>query len=102
MAESSEGPGGSDDKDKINTELQLKYDYRKHIGPNLHLRALQTDWNASIAVTFHCIVPKHMWEWDDTSVMYIRFEGDALGNWKHNLGKFQQGRYIMFIVVPNA
>ena len=49
----------------------------------------------SIKVTFHCIVPQHLWEWDETSCIHMRFEGDALGNWKHNLGNFKKGRLVI-------
>ena len=47
-----------------------------------------------IAVTFHCILPKSLWEWDEFSSIHLRFEGHALGNWSHNVGNFKQGRCV--------
>ena len=51
----------------------------------------------SIAVTFHCIVPKWMWVWDEASSIYMRFEGDALGNWEQNVGIFKEGRFVILV-----
>ena len=48
----------------------------------------------SVAVTFHCILPKLFWEWDKRSHIYMRFEGEALGNWKVDVGNFSEHRYI--------
>ena len=47
-----------------------------------------------MAVTFHCILPKDLWKWDEESRMYLRFEGEWLGNWKHNVGYFKVDRYV--------
>lgn len=46
----------------------------------------------SVAVTFHCFLPRHIWQWDGESQMYMRFEGRELGNWKMNVGEFKQQR----------
>ena len=51
-----------------------------------------------IALTFHCILPKLLWEWDDVSSIHMRFEGDALGNWKHNVGDFIQQRFVFLTI----
>ena len=45
-------------------------------------------------VTFHCILPKLLWEWDEKSSMYIRFDGDALGDWKVDVGIFKEHRFV--------
>ena len=50
--------------------------------------------NRFMAVTFHCILPKPLWEWDEMSCMYMRFEGYSLGNWKHNIGDFKVKRCV--------
>lgn len=54
------------------------------------LRGLNTE--RSVAVTFHCILPKLLWQWNKKSRMYIRFEGDTLGNWESDVGEFIEGR----------
>ena len=59
---------------------------------SVDLRALNT--KSTIAMTFHCIIPMFLWEWDETSCMHMRFEGVPLGNWKENVGMFKQGRYV--------
>lgn len=48
----------------------------------------------SIVVTFHAVVPKLLWEWDDSSRMHIRFGHKDLGEWKHNTGVFMESRYM--------
>ena len=52
------------------------------------------DANDCTKVTFHCIVPKLLWEWDKNSRMYMRFQGRALGNWEYDVGEFKEGRYV--------
>lgn len=49
----------------------------------------------SIAITFHCILPTMLWEWDETSRMYMRFEAPDLGKWEDNVGEFRKGRYVI-------
>lgn len=61
-----------------------------YYSPNHDLDGLKASEEKSIAVTFYCIVPKPLWLWDDHSCIYLRFEGEALGNWKHNLGDFKE------------
>ena len=51
---------------------------------------------STVAVTFHCIVPKLLWEWDEESCIYLRFEGHAFGNWKCNVGKFEEKRLVSY------
>lgn len=53
----------------------------------------------SILVTFHCIVPKLHWQWDESSCIHMRFEGDALGNWKHNVGDFKKARCVKYALI---
>ena len=52
----------------------------------------------SVAVTFHCILPKLLWQWNEKSRMYMRFEGYALGNWENDVGEFKEGRYVAFYI----
>ena len=49
-----------------------------------------------MAVTFHCILPKPLWEWDDemSCMLYMRFEGYSLGDWEHNVGDFKVKRCV--------
>ena len=47
-------------------------------------------------MTFHCIVPKLLWEWDEKSSIHMRFEGSPLGEWKHNLGDFMDVRCAIY------
>ena len=49
-----------------------------------------------IAVTFHCILPKPLWVWDEMSCMYMRFEGYFLGDWEHNIGDFKVERCVFW------
>lgn len=60
--------------------------------PSLDLMGLKAS-ERSTAVTFHAIIPKAIWEWNDTSHLHIQFEGPALGEWKHNVGVFKQSRW---------
>ena len=53
----------------------------------------------SVAVTFHCILPKPLWQWNKKSRMYMRFEGYALGNWENDVGEFKEGRYVTSCVI---
>lgn len=53
----------------------------------------------SVAVTFHCILPKRLWEWNEESCMHIRFEDHSLGNWKIDIGDFQQNRYWLYYYI---
>ena len=50
-----------------------------------------------VAVTFHCIIPKLLWEWNEQSCIHMRFGHHALGNWEHNIGDFKQQRFVNFI-----
>ena len=64
--------------------------------PNTDLRGLNAKRERSITVTFHCILPKLLWEWDEASSMHMRFEGPDLGHWKHNVGECKQGRCVPY------
>ena len=66
--------------------------------PNLGLSGLKAGPDACITVTFHCIVPKLLWEWDEESHIHMRFEGDPLGSWKENVGQFVEVRYVPVFV----
>ena len=66
--------------------------------PNWNLKGLQAAPNISIAVTFHALVHKLLWEWNDTSCMHIRFGHKDLGQWQDNLGEFIESRY-MYVVI---
>ena len=48
----------------------------------------------SVAVKFHCILPKILWEWDESSHIYMRFEGADLGNWEVDIGSFLELRSV--------
>ena len=72
---------------------KLCYDFHFY-SPSLDLRGLNSSPERSTAVTFHAIIPQTLWEWNATSHMHIRFEGPALGNWKHNVGEFKQSRWV--------
>lgn len=65
--------------------------------PNSKKYAVLTGLNTrqSVAVTFHCILPKLLWHWDKDSRMYMRFEGYTLGNWQNDVGEFNEGRYVI-------
>ena len=63
---------------------------KKNVVPTL--KGMDSAPEKSVAVTFHCIVPKPIWLWDEHSCIHMRFGEDALGNWKHNLGHFIEKR----------
>lgn len=52
----------------------------------------------TITVTFHAIVPKALWKWDELSRMHIRFGHKDLGEWQHNTGVFMESRYMCVLV----
>ena len=53
-------------------------------------RGLQT--KGFITVTFHVIVHKPIWDWDESTAMYIRFGHQDLGNWNYDCGPLQLER----------
>ena len=59
---------------------------------------MQAPPQKSILVTFHAIVPKPLWEWDDSSSMHIQFGHRDLGEWQHNTGVFMEARYLRVLV----
>ena len=71
------------------TLLLLKF----YSGEASSLPGLNTD--RPVAVTFHCILQKILWEWDKRSHMYMRFEGKALGNWEVDVGNFSEHRCVI-------
>ena len=46
----------------------------------------------SIKVVFHVIIPKHLWEWDESSFVFVRFGCENLGGWSQNIGTFSSCR----------
>lgn len=62
------------------------------------LKGLTSTPENSFLVTFHCIVPKLHWQWDESSCIHMRFEGDALGNWKHNVGDFKKAGCVNMLL----
>ncbi len=40
----------------------------------------------SIEITFHVLLQKSIWEWNDDSEMYIQFGSSELGNWECDFG----------------
>ena len=46
----------------------------------------------AIKISFHVIVPKCVWEWDDSSSIHIQFGHKNLGYWQ-NCGEFYESRY---------
>ena len=79
---------------KFISVVVVYYMYFYHNRPKYNLRGLMANPEKSITMIFHCIIPKLLWEWDETSCMYMRFENSALGNWRHNIGEFKLGRYV--------
>lgn len=57
----------------------------------MDLKGLQAS-KKSVAVTFHAIVPKPLWEWDDKSCMHMQFGHKDLGSWQHNVGEFKESK----------
>ena len=41
-------------------------------------------------VVFHALLPTGLWEFDDTSSIYIRFGSPVLGNWHCDIGPMQK------------
>ena len=77
----------------VQTFLSYRMVFTKfHFSAKNYLKGLMSVDERSILVCFHCIVPQLHWQWDETSCIHMRFEGDALGNWKHNVGDFMQAR----------
>ena len=58
------------------------------------LPGLTASFDKSIRVTFHVIVPKPLWEWNDSSCIHMRFDGKEMGDWKYNVGSFDLSRYM--------
>ena len=94
--------------------LQQKNYYRKHVWlaldsfctlyryylPHYSQKVdLMTGVNAeeSIAVTFHCILPKPLWEWNDESCIHIHFERHPFGMLNNDVGDFKKIRCVLDI-----
>ena len=52
----------------------------------------------TLKVTFHVLLPKDVWNWDQTSSMHMRFSHPKLGAWNKDVGKFTNKRYIIILV----
>lgn len=61
-------------------------------------KGLTAGKDKSVTVTFHVLLPKHIWEWNAKSRMFIRFGDWQLGNWKYDCGPFNE-RCVKFIDV---
>ena len=48
----------------------------------------------SLEVTFHVLLPKKVWNWDEKSRMHMRFSHPKLGEWKEDVGEFIIKRYF--------
>ena len=57
-------------------------------------RGLKPSNEHSMRVAFHAIVPLDIWEWDDSSRIYIRFGHTKFGKWKHDAGPGEKYWYI--------
>ena len=68
--------------------------YSMNFRPVSDLPGLTAPPDQAITVTFHVIVPKPLWEWDDSSSIHMRFGGKKLGDWKQNVGHFDTSRYM--------
>ena len=42
----------------------------------------------SIAVTFHVLLPYHVWGWNERKKLVMYFGGQNLGNWRAGVGDF--------------
>ena len=47
----------------------------------------------SVTVTFHVVVYQPVWDWDDSTKMYIRFGHPDLDVWKYDFGPLRVERY---------
>ena len=56
------------------------------------LAGLKAPPGNSIKVTFHVIVPKPLWEWNEASCIRIRFGHKDLGKSICNVGEFIETR----------
>lgn len=55
-------------------------------------KGLTAGKDKSIAVTFHVLLPKQIWEWDVNSMMFIKFGDDELGGWNYHCGPLKEYR----------
>ena len=44
-------------------------------------------------IRFHAVIPKDVWEWDESAKVYMRFGIPELGNWETNQGPGVIERY---------
>ena len=47
------------------------------------------------SVIFHALLPVSLWEFDDTSEVYIRFGSDKLGEWNCDIGPMKISRFVL-------
>ena len=53
----------------------------------------------SMTVIFLAIVPLDIWEWDDSSSIYIRFGHSEFGDWKFDAGPGRKHRSSLYVCV---
>ena len=49
----------------------------------------------SVTISFHALVPLHLWGWDKTSKMHIHFDHKDLGHWNSNCGEFKEIGFVV-------
>ena len=50
----------------------------------------------AVTITFHVLVPKAVWNWDQKSRICLHFGHWKLGGWRCDLGQFHEVRYVCF------
>ena len=48
-----------------------------------------------VRVVFHALLPSKLWEFDETSEVYIRFGCDKLGAWTFDHGPMKALKYVV-------
>ena len=46
------------------------------------------------SVIFYALLPVSLWEFDETSEVYIRFGSDKLGDWNCDIGPMKILRFV--------
>ena len=47
------------------------------------------------SVIFHALLPVSLWEFDETSEVFIRFGSDKLGEWNCDIGPMKISRFVL-------
>ena len=47
------------------------------------------------SVIFHTLLPVSLWEFDETSEVFIRFGSDKLGKWNCDIGPMKKHRFVL-------